>query len=433
MKSHIFQYFNLILGITILVGIMMPIISKAQVTNRVSLGPGENPSMSADGRFIVFGSRIYDRETEQFSGIPGEGESPTISADGEILALLTDDGISIYNRQTGEILQVNDGRPFNAARDLSLSGDGRYVAFSTLSFLDDLNIFVHDYLTGETSKVSVDSNGIEGDDWSILPEISRDGRYVTFTSAAENLVSGDTNGVPDVFVHDRQTGETTRVSDERGSDSSISSDGRYVAYQSSGVHVYDRQTGMTITVPNPRSTSSNEHNFSPSISGDGRFVVFSKNDISSLSFRTDLFVFDTQTGEMTLISRGFDGQPNNASFGSYSPKISDSGRFVTFQSKATNLVPDDTNDLEKIFLHDLGIETEPSVSSAEFHLALLGVTIQQARDFIFSHVDEPEIIFNVASENNVTTSMLSEIVGFPTSDISAYFTSFGLDAAELDN
>src|SRR5262245_42753596 len=101
----------------------------------------------------------------------------------------------------------------------SVSLDGRFVAFS--SDASDLvpgdtngcvDVFVHDRLTGETARMSVDSSGIEGNDKSDLPSIAANGRFVAFESLATNLVPGDTNAARDVFVHDRETGQTTRVS-----------------------------------------------------------------------------------------------------------------------------------------------------------------------------------------------------------------------------
>jgi len=129
--------------------------------------------------------------------------------------------------------------------------------------------FVHDQQTGQTTRVSVSSSGLEGNEGSGGPSISADGRYVAFTSGASNLVTGDTNGWADVFVHDRQIGETTRVSmpssgmegNGESRDPSISADGRYVAFQSGAsnlvtgdmngtydVFVHDRQTGETTPV-----------------------------------------------------------------------------------------------------------------------------------------------------------------------------------------
>jgi Tol biopolymer transport system component len=74
------------------------------------------------------------------------------------------------------------------------------------------DIFVHDRATGITERVSVNSKGQDANGTSVSPAISADGRFVAFVSTASNLVTGDTNDLPDTFVHDRQTGETTRVS-----------------------------------------------------------------------------------------------------------------------------------------------------------------------------------------------------------------------------
>jgi Tol biopolymer transport system component len=139
----------------------------------------------------------------------------------------------------------------------SISADGRYVAFMSYAYNlvpGDTNgkadVFVHDRLTGQTTRVSVASDGTQGNDGSGGASISANGRYVAFVSGASNLVPGDTNGKADVFVHDRLTGQTTRVSvasdgTEGNSDSiypSISADGRYVAFQSWASNLIPRDT-----------------------------------------------------------------------------------------------------------------------------------------------------------------------------------------------
>ena len=102
---------------------------------------------------------------------------------------------------------------------LSISANGKYVAFASLATTlvpDDTNaawdIFVHDSDTGETTRVSVSNGGVQADQGSYGVSISSDGRYVAFGSNATNLVSGDTNEVMDVFVRDRQEGTTRRLS-----------------------------------------------------------------------------------------------------------------------------------------------------------------------------------------------------------------------------
>src|SRR5690606_15483762 len=131
------------------------------------------------------------------------------------------------------------------------------------------DVFVHDRVTGETTRVSVASDGTESGAHSLYPAISGDGRYVAFESWGSNLVPGDTNGTLDVFVHDRVTGETTRVSVAsdgaqaagRSERATISADGRYVAFESyasiplpgappliGDVFVHDRVTGEATRV-----------------------------------------------------------------------------------------------------------------------------------------------------------------------------------------
>ncbi|HEX2622965.1 MAG TPA: hypothetical protein VHL11_22550, partial [Phototrophicaceae bacterium] len=146
-------------------------------------------------------------------------------------------------------------------------------------------------------RVSVASDGTQGDDFSRYPDISADGRFVVFESSATNLVSGDTNIYSDIFVHDRQTGETTRVNvtsdgnQALGSKSDtpdISPDGRYVTFVSYAgnlvpedtngqpdIFVHDRQTGETSIVSiSTDGTLGNGASFCPDISPDGRYVIF---------------------------------------------------------------------------------------------------------------------------------------------------------------
>ena len=139
----------------------------------------------------------------------------------------------------------------------SISVDGRFVVFDSFAAnlvagddngLDD--VFVHDRQNGTTTRVSVDSAGAEADFGSRDSSISADGRFVSFNSDATNLVAGDMNGVSDVFVHDRDTGGTERVSvDSAGVEgngssgsASISADGRYVAFSSTAANLVASDT-----------------------------------------------------------------------------------------------------------------------------------------------------------------------------------------------
>src|SRR5690606_2450643 len=174
-----------------------------------------------------------------------------------LLAALTATADTSGNTTSRVSVSTNGTQGNGASTSLSISADGRYVAFSSSAsnlVPNDTNgmsdVFVHDRLTGNTSRVSVNSTGVQGDvaagyGSALNPSISADGRYVSFDSGSTNLVNGDTNGRTDVFVHDRLTGNTSRVSvnsagvqgDGDSGISSISADGRYVAFSSSATNL----------------------------------------------------------------------------------------------------------------------------------------------------------------------------------------------------
>ncbi len=326
-----------------------------------------DPSISSDGRYVAFSSDASNLVTGDTNG-------------------RTD--IFVHDFQTGETVRVSvdsSGNESNRKSEFpSISSNGRYVAFSSYAnnlVTGDTNgvsdVFVHDLQTGETARVSVDSSGNEGNSYSGSPSISSDGRYVAFSSYASNLVTGDTNGNWDVFVHDLQTGETVRVSvdssgNEGNSDSydpSISSDGRYVAFVSDAsnlvtgdtngvrdIFVHDLQTGETVRVSVDSSgNEGNSDSYSPSISSDGRYVAFESDASNLVTGDTngifDIFVHDLQTGETVRVSVDSSGNEGNSN--SYDPSISSDGRYVAFVSDASNLVTGDTNGVRDIFVHDL--------------------------------------------------------------------------------
>src|SRR5437016_7692670 len=310
--------------------------------------------------------------------------------------------------QTTERVSVASGGTEGNGASLSsaLSADGRFVAFD--SDASDLvagdtngvsDVFVHDRQTGTIERVSVASGGAQGNGSSGLigfafpPALSADGRFVAFHSAATNLVTGDTNGAADVFVHDRQTGTTERVSVASGGTqsnaaslgSALSADGRFVAFQSDAtnlvagdtngatdVFVRDRQTGMTERVSVASDgTQANNVSSSPALSADGRFVAF-QSDATNLvagdtNGATDVFVHDRQTGATERVSvasgGGTQGNRNSGGFFAF-PALSADGRLVAFQSAATNLVADDTNGATDVFVHDRQTGTTERVSVA---------------------------------------------------------------------
>jgi len=320
------------------------------------------------------------------AGAPQEGEAPAAG---------TTTRVSVRSNGT-------QGNDFSA--EASLSATGRFVAFSSVATNlvgGDTNgvpdVFVHDRKTDKTTRVSVASDGTQGNDFSDAPSLSATGRYVAFFSLASNLVSGDTNGTGDVFVHDRASGQTTLVTvasdgaqaNGASHHASISATGRYVAFQSEAsnlvsgdtnntfdVFLHDRETGQTTRVSvHSDGTQGNGLSLHPSLSATGRYVAFDSFASNLVSGDTntcgpytngtcpDIFVHDRATGQTTRISVASDGTQANG----YSdiPSISASGRFVAFHSFATNLVSDDTNGVPDVFVHDrkTGQTTRVSVAS----------------------------------------------------------------------
>jgi Tol biopolymer transport system component len=240
------------------------------------------------------------------------------------------------------------------------------------------DVFVLDVQKGIRTRVSVDSAGNQANAATPLPEpaISGDSRFVAFVSNATNLVAGDSNNVADIFVHDRQTGATTRVSvnssggqaNGGSSDPVISPDGRYVAFVSnagnlvigdtngkSDVFVHDRQTGVTARVSvNSSEEQGNAESINPSISADGRYVAFGSSASNLVTGDTngvsDVFVRDRQTGATTRVSMNNTGTQGKNSSGQ--PSLSADGRYVAFTSEAGNLVPGDSNGTADVFVHD---------------------------------------------------------------------------------
>jgi Tol biopolymer transport system component len=386
-----------------------------QTTERVSVDSSglegnwdsERASISADGRFVAFESRSSNL-------VPGDTNS------------LQD--VFVHDRQTGVTERVSvdssgvEGNGWSSGP--SVSANGRYVAFG--SYADNFvpgdtnlafDVFVHDRQSGITERVSVNSSGIEASSHSGSSAISADGRYVAFESGAKNLVPGDTNGERDIFVHDRQTGVTERVSvnssgGQGNNDSysaSISSDGRYVAFNSGAknlvpgdtgrandVFVHDRQTGVTERVSvNSLGAEGNRDSSGSAISADGRYVAFQSSSDNLVPGDTnsmrDIFVHDRQTGvteRMSVSSSGIEG--NRESGGT--ARISGDGRWVTFVSAADNLVPGDTNGWHDVFVRDrqTGVTERVSVNSlgrAANHYSERGLAISEdGRHVAFSSV-----------------------------------------------
>ncbi len=346
-------------------------------------------SLSADGRFVAFASDASNL-------VPGD---TNFDRDVFVRDRLTGATGRISVSSTGD--EGNDTSAGVSAGPPRLSADGRYVAFSSRAsnlVPDDTNetddVFVRDRATGTTERASVASDGTQGNGESVTPSISGDGRYVTFTAVASNLVPNDSNNDRDVFVHDRLSGVTELASvasdGTQGNFTSgglgagparITADGRYVVFGSfasnlvpndtnnhDDIFVRDRVDDTTERVSvSSTGVEGDAHSLYPSISGDGRYVVFYSGSATLVPGDTnnasDVFLHDRETGTTVRLSDVPGGDQGIGS--SYFPVISADGRVVAFHSEAPNLAPGDSNGVTDVFLLRLDIGALVRLSVAD--------------------------------------------------------------------
>ncbi len=338
------------------------ISSSGGQANRASHAAGGAVAVNADGSIVAFysdASNLVDTDTNSqrdvfvrdrsagttvlvsvsSDGVQGNGASlyPSISANGRRVAFQS----QASNLVAGDLNGVADifvrdldagttvracaieGNQFSSTP--AISDDGSTVAFASgaSNFVagDDnaaVDIFVCDVASGAVARVSVGPNGVSGNGDSILPALSADGRFVSFKSLANNLVAGDRNGVVDVFLHDRQTGVTERIS-------------------------VDRLAG-----------DADDFSFPPSVSDDGRFVAFGSFATDLIMFDlnqvADVFVRDRNIGRTLQVGKGPNGQQANRGTPDIPPAISGDGTQIAFVSFATNLDPADLNQASDVYL-----------------------------------------------------------------------------------
>jgi Tol biopolymer transport system component len=316
---------------------------------------------------------------------------PAVSEDGQYVAFQSDapldppddnQGSDVFvrdrlNGTTERVSVSSSGQQGNGGSwEPSISGDGRYVAFTSGarnfapgSDYGGANVFVRDRLTGSTELVSANTSGTTDNSSGGSPAISRDGRYVAFVSGASNLVANDNNGQPDVFVRDRVLGVTERVSvDSSGTEANgyshtmatISGDGSFVAFESDATNLVagdtngtrdiflrTRQAGTTERVSvNSQGTQSDGASRWAALSANGRYVLFDSSATNLVASDTnaqyDVFVRDRALGTTELVSLSNEGLQGNEE--SCCPSgISDNGQLISFLSLASNLVPNDNN------------------------------------------------------------------------------------------
>jgi Tol biopolymer transport system component len=262
-------------------------------TTRVSVGNGGaeptgrdsfSPAVSADGRYVAFASDaanlvpddtnnatdvfVHDRQARTTTRVSvgptgaqatgGESYAPALSADGGVVAFISratnlgpgatdgNDNVLIRDLKAGTTTRIGGaGGPEGSVPGPALSGDGRFVAYSSTG-----DVFVLDRQGGTAERVSVGLGGAPGDRASTAPAISADGRFVAFQSDATNLVPADTNHRTDIFVRDRRFSTTTRVSlgpssvqaDRPSTGPQISGNGRFVAFGSLATNLVPRDT-----------------------------------------------------------------------------------------------------------------------------------------------------------------------------------------------
>lgn len=310
----------------------------------------------------------------------------------------------------------------------SISGNGRFIVFLSpdprsgpgdTTYLP--RVFVHDRETGTSERVSVSTGGAWSNDQSLNTAISGDGRFVAFSSLASNLVPGDTNGDEDVFVRDRLNGTTQRVSvTSTGAQvngfswaPSISGDGRYLAFVterrlvpnapdwSFEVYVRDLMTGSIEWVS--RTASGGPGNYSserPSISDDGNLVVFesgaSNMVAGDMNGGPDIFLRNRSAGTTTLISANSSGFPGDQ--GSYLPSISGDGSTVSFETFATDLIAGDTNGVVDVVIGHLGagqlnfLSVGTDAQPGDEGFDALGPSMSKNGRFVAFESDAPDLV-----------------------------------------
>jgi Tol biopolymer transport system component len=343
---------------------------------------------SADGRWFAFFSDASNLVSGDTNGV-GDVFVRDLQSGSTTRVSLANDGSQALGGQSECAALSATGRfvAFQSYAWNLVSGDGNGVADVFVRDRDVDGNGVFDELGAtSTTRVSVGAGGAEGNEFSLVPSITGDGRFVVFQSGADNLVSGDSNGFQDVFIHDRQAGTTALISraqgggwaDEASGSGAIAANGRFVAFHSNAgnligddtngqgdIFVRDLQTNTTERVS---VSSQGEQTFTfsadPAISADGRFVTFqsyagnlSPDDDDTVE---DVFIHDRASATTSLVSRASSGLPGNDN--SYHATISASGRYVAFVSAASTLVGDDANGLVDAFVRDTVAGTTRRVS-----------------------------------------------------------------------
>ncbi len=280
-----------------------------------------DPGVSNNGRYVVFWS--YSPTV-----VPGDSNNTS--------------DVFLYDATTGVTTLISRnaaGAPANGGSSLGvISANGKFIAFqSSATDLDvgapqgSVLVYRYNVATGRVKLASTSHTGGLPSSWSINANISSDGRYIAYTSAAHNVVRGDHNKVPDVFRYDAVAGTTIKVSQ---------------------------------TLTGGETNKSSNSGWQGGISGDGRYVVYTAAATNMGPIDTnndsDAYVHDVQTGTTTLASPGLDGK----AAGAVATGISDNGKFVSLGSQSDQLAPGDTDENDGAFVYNANTNTVKLISRA---------------------------------------------------------------------
>lgn len=313
-------------------------VARASITfNEVQTnGPSFKPVISGDGRFVAFRSQATNIVANRGTTQPDIFLFDRAGTPGARMAQ-----INVHSNGNPANQEDSNGR-------IAINSNGNFIAFDSIAtnlVNNDTNgkrdIFLRDRTTNKTTRLSVGLNGAQANGISSHPAISATGRYIAFRSEANNLVAGDTNNFADIFVYDREEDTITRVNVSREGD------------------------------------QANSNAEMPSITSNGRFVSFqstAKNMVSGdLNNTADIFVHDTNTGVTTIASIAGNGAQAN-SFTAPIHSISGDGGFIAFESVANNLVQNDTNNSNDIFVAKAGPNSPTNLTVSDIAATTLKLT-----------------------------------------------------------
>lgn len=344
---------------------LVSVDSSEMVGNNTS----QSPSVSADGRYVVFSSTASNLISNDTNGV---------------------EDVFVRDLQLGTTERISVGVSGTESNGISslptISPDSRYIGFVSYATNlvdndtnDKSDAFLYDRQTGQMIRMSVNSSNQEqGNSWTNRPSVSPDGNYWVFMSQSNNLTPDDTTDTGDIFMYNQSLGTLEFVSPPNGGQGQgdgisttavVSNGGRYVVYQSAATNLvandtngavdifrYDTQTKAVVRISvDSAGQQTNGDSERAAVSADGRYIVF-RSSASNLvtgdcNGSPDIFLRDTVLGTTTRISVGDNGQAANG-VSSY-PAISTDGRYVEFSSTASNLVAGDTNGVADIFVRDL--------------------------------------------------------------------------------